>query len=227
MKYRVPNPVVAFAMNVLFALAACSGDDAPGSSQATPPVESAPVTQQVDSTAPAEAAIPAAPVAATAAPEVPPAPVVEPQPTITDAATDVVDAAPTSAPTQHILKGVVTQWAPLVLFVKPGDQIVFRQMAGHDSETIEGMIPEGAETWKSTMGQEGFAVSPAVPGIYMYKCNPHVSLGMIGAIAVGDPPYANLDAIEAHPPNKGMIGRAIRNLKQAMARKEDGGDTAL
>jgi pseudoazurin len=122
-----------------------------------------------------------------------------------------------NAPQQHIVKGVVTQWAPMVLFVKPGDQLVFRQMTGHDSETIEGMIPEGAETWKSKLGQEGFAVSPSVPGIYMYKCNPHVGLGMIGAIAVGDPPYANLDAIEAHPQNKGMIGRAIRKLKQALA----------
>ena len=135
--------------------------------------------------------------------------------TSADAETEEIQTS--SKPQQFIVKGVVTQWAPMVLFVKPGDQIVFRQMAGHDSETIEGMIPEGAETWKSKLGQEGFAVSPSVPGIYMYKCNPHVSLGMIGAIAVGNPPYANLDAIEAHPQNKGMIGRAIRKLKQALA----------
>lgn len=204
-------------MIALCALTACSGDDAPGGDAAKPPVESATVTQQTGSATPATPGVAETPRAESTAPEAPAAPVAEPQPTNAEQpTTDVAEAAPAPAPTQHIVKGVVTQWAPLVLFVNPGDQIVFRQMVGHDSETIDGMIPEGAKTWKSKMGAEGFAVSPDVPGIYMYKCNPHVSLGMIGAIAVGDPPYANLDAIEAHPLNKGMIGRAIRKLKQAL-----------
>lgn len=119
-------------------------------------------------------------------------------------------------PQQHVVKGVVTQWAPMVLFVKPGDQIVFKQMTGHDTETIDGMIPDGAATWKSKLGAEGFAVTVDVPGVYVYKCNPHVSLGMIGAIVVGDLPPPNLQQLEQHPQNKGMIGRTIRKLKQAL-----------
>lgn len=211
---------------VSFALAACSGDDNETKASAgAPPATNAgdsgirstdsdasmpaPVQDPVPEQATAPEPEPEVTVPAVAAPE--PEPEAEPESAV---------STPSATPTQHIVKGVVTQWAPLVLFVEPGDQIVFRQMAGHDSETIEGMIPEGAETWKSKLGAEGFAVSPTVPGIYMYKCNPHVSLGMIGAIAVGDPPYANLDAIEAHPQNKGMIGRAIRKLKQALASRE-------
>ena len=120
-------------------------------------------------------------------------------------------------PRQHIIQGVVTQWRPMVLFVEPGDQIVFRQMAGHDTQSIDGMIPEGAEPWTSKLGEEGYAISLDVPGVYIYKCNPHVSLGMIGAIVVGDRAPHNLEQIEAHPQNKGMIGRAIRKLKQALA----------
>ena len=131
------------------------------------------------------------------------------------------ESAPSPEPSaaqaqQHVVKGVVTQWAPMVLFINPGDQVVFKQMVGHDAETIDGMIPDGAETWKSKLGQEGFAVTLDVPGAYVYKCNPHVSLGMIGVIVVGETPPSNLAAIEAHPQNKGMIGRAIRKLKKAL-----------
>ena len=214
MKYRVPNPVYLLVMIVSFALTACSNDEAPRGGDTKPPADPVAATSdqgdsraQTPPVAPAVAAIPVVdPV---------PAPAAVPEPVMAEPASEVAEPEP-ATPTQYIVKGVVTQWAPMVLFVKPGDQIVFRQMTGHDSETIDGMIPEGAEAWKSKLGQEGFAVSPTVPGIYMYKCNPHVSLGMIGAIAVGDPPYANLDAIEAHPQNKGMIGRAIRKLKQAL-----------
>ncbi|MDP6182836.1 MAG: plastocyanin/azurin family copper-binding protein [Gammaproteobacteria bacterium] len=123
---------------------------------------------------------------------------------------------------QHVVKGIVTQWGPMILFAQPGDQIVFKQMMGHDTETIEGMIPDGAAGWKSKLGQEGFAVTVEVPGVYVHKCNPHVSMGMIGAIVVGDTPPVNLQQVADHPENKGMIGRAIRKLKQALAEKDGG-----
>jgi hypothetical protein len=42
---------------------------------------------------------------------------------------------------------------------------------------------------------------------------------MIGAIVVGDPKPANLDAIIGHEENKGMIGRTIRKLKKAVDEK--------
>lgn len=225
MNIRVPNPAILVVVIALFALTACSSDDKPQAGDTKSSAAAPVTTSQGDSgmrppesatstvtTAPAEEPAPL--------PDAAPEPVPVPEPMVAKPEPDTTEPTPSAAPTQHIVKGVVTQWAPLVLFVKPGDQVVFRQMAGHDSETLEGMIPEGAETWKSKLGEEGFAVSPDVPGIYMYKCNPHVSLGMIGAIAVGEPPYANLAAIEAHPQNKGMIGRAIRKLKQALASRE-------
>jgi pseudoazurin len=224
MNIRVSNLAIIF---VVIALAACSSDD---KSQGNDTKSSAvaPVTTSQDDSA-MQSAESATSTVATGPAEAPapiqeaatePAPAPEPMVAKPEPEPEPTEPMPSAAPTQHIVKGVVTQWAPMVLFVKPGDQVVFRQMAGHDTETIEGMIPEGAETWKSKLGAEGFAVSPSVPGIYMYKCNPHVSLGMIGAIAVGDPPYANLAAIEAHPQNKGMIGRAIRKLKQALDNRE-------
>ena len=105
----------------------------------------------------------------------------------------------------------------MILFVQPGDQVIFKEMIGHDAQTIDGMILDRAVPWKSKLGQEGFAVILEVPGAYVYKCNSHVILGMIGAIVVGGLPPVNLQQIEEHPQNKGMIGRAVRKLKAGLA----------
>ncbi|MGH9893755.1 MAG: plastocyanin/azurin family copper-binding protein, partial [bacterium] len=111
------------------------------------------------------------------------------------------------------VRAVVTKFEPTVLvFIEPGDSVKFTNMAGHDTVSIEGMIPEGAEPWKSAMNQE-FSVTLDKEGAYVYKCTPHVGNGMLGAIVVGEGPPANLDAIKAHPENKGMIGRAVRQLE--------------
>jgi pseudoazurin len=112
---------------------------------------------------------------------------------------------------------VVTKFEPMVVFVKPGDSVKFSNMAGHDTVSIEGMIPEGGQTWKSTMGEE-ITVKLDTPGAYVYQCSPHVGLGMVGAIVVGE--ASNLEAIKASPHNKGMVGRTVRELeKQVQAHK--------
>lgn len=123
---------------------------------------------------------------------------------------------------EHIIEGVVTQWRPLVVFAQPGDTLRFKNMTGHDTETIEGMIPEGATPWKSELGQEGFSVELTHEGAYIYKCNPHITTGMVGVVVVGDArPPQNLAAIEANLDNvkigKNMVNRVLKKLDQAMA----------
>lgn len=125
---------------------------------------------------------------------------------------------------EHIVQGVVTQWKPLVTFAKPGDNIKFMGMTGHDTETIEGMIPEGGKTWKSDMGEEGFSVTLEKEGAYVYKCNPHISTGMVGVVVVGDAnPPANLADLETNLANvkvgRNMVNRAIKKLKKALETK--------
>ncbi len=121
---------------------------------------------------------------------------------------------------EHVIKGVVTNWVPLVTYAKPGDVIKFEQMTGHDSESIEGMIPEDAEHWHSGLGAEGFSVTLEKEGAYIYKCNPHITTGMVGAIVVGDGAPSNLDALESNIDNvkvgKNMVERAIRHMKQEL-----------
>lgn len=124
------------------------------------------------------------------------------------------------------IKGVVTQWQPLVLFAQPGDTVTFTNMAGHDTEAIEGMIPEGAETWKSKLGEEAFTITVEKEGAYIYKCTPHMSTGMVGAIVVGDADPANLATIEASLPEvkigRNMVNRVIKKTKKALEKRAGG-----
>lgn len=112
----------------------------------------------------------------------------------------------------------VTSWDPMVIFIKPGDSVHFANMAGHNSASIAGMIPEGAATWETTLGEDA-TVTFDKPGAYIYKCTPHVSQGMVGAIVVGEGKPANLEAIEASPDNKSTVARTVRKLKSELEAK--------
>lgn len=75
---------------------------------------------------------------------------------------------------------------PAFLKIEPGDSVRFVPTdMTHNSESIAGMIPEGAEPWKGRINEE-ITVTFDVPGIYGYKCLPHYGMGKIGLILVGD-----------------------------------------
>jgi pseudoazurin len=124
------------------------------------------------------------------------------------------------------VKAVVTQWAPLVLFAQPGDMVTFVKMAAHDTVSIEGMIPDGADAWKSKMGEEAFTITVEKEGAYIYKCTPHMSAGMVGAIVVGDAQPSNLTQLQESLPDvkigRNMVKRTIRKMTQALEKRSGG-----
>ncbi|MDY6961865.1 MAG: plastocyanin/azurin family copper-binding protein, partial [Pseudomonadota bacterium] len=70
-----------------------------------------------------------------------------------------------------------------------------------NAETIPGLLPDGATAFKGKMN-ESVTVTFDVPGAYAIKCAPHVGMGMVALVVVGDAP-ANLDVIkEAKLPKK-------------------------
>jgi len=80
--------------------------------------------------------------------------------------------------------------------VAPGDTVSFIPTdKSHNAESIKDLIPEGAEPFKGKMN-ESIKITFDVPGAYAVKCMPHVGMGMVALIVVGDAP-ANLDAIKA------------------------------
>ncbi len=84
---------------------------------------------------------------------------------------------------------------PAFLKVAPGDTVTFIPTdKGHNVETIKGMTPDGAEAFKSKMN-ETYKVTFDKAGAYGLKCTPHLGMGMVGVVVVGDAP-ANLDAVK-------------------------------
>jgi pseudoazurin len=99
----------------------------------------------------------------------------------------------------HMLnKGVVGTmvFEPALTRIAPGDTVTFIPTdKGHNAETIAGMLPDGAESFKGKIGQE-VVVTFDLPGAYGVKCTPHLGMGMVALVVVGDQP-ANLDALKA------------------------------
>lgn len=89
--------------------------------------------------------------------------------------------------------GRTMQFEPAFLKVAPGDVVHFVAVdKGHDTESVA--VPDGAEGWKGKLSQN-VDVTFTVPGLYAYRCAPHVGLGMVGLIEVGDAP-ANVETIK-------------------------------
>jgi len=96
---------------------------------------------------------------------------------------------------------------PAITFVEPGDTVRFVSTnPGHNSETIDGAIPEGAEGWQTRISQDA-EVTITEEGIYAYKCTPHFGVGMVGLIVAGDS-TANIEAVRAAR----YIGRADQRM---------------
>ena len=85
---------------------------------------------------------------------------------------------------------------PALTQLQPGDTVTFVATdKGHNAETIAGMLPEGAEAFKGAMGKD-VTVTFTAPGAYGIKCMPHLGMGMVALVVVGDAPD-NLEALKA------------------------------
>lgn len=80
---------------------------------------------------------------------------------------------------------------PDMIVAAPGDTIRFLPTdKGHNVETIAGMLPEGAEPFRSKFNKE-FTITLDAEGVYGVKCTPHYAMGMVALIQVGEPGNAD------------------------------------
>lgn len=73
-------------------------------------------------------------------------------------------------------------FTPSFLQIQPRDQVTFLTGRHHNSMSL--VTPEGARGW-SVAGTS--VVKFDKEGIYFYKCSPHLGMGMVGVIVVGEP----------------------------------------
>ena len=74
-----------------------------------------------------------------------------------------------------------------------GDTITWMPKSkGHNVHFIAG--PEGWELPKKSKNNKEVSITFDTPGVYLYQCTPHATMGMIAMVVVGDD-KSNLDAI--------------------------------
>ena len=85
--------------------------------------------------------------------------------------------------------GMMT-FEPAYLAVQPGDTVTFLPTdVAHNSRSV--LSPDSGSTWQGKMGEK-VTVTLEKEGVYLYQCDPHMALGMVGVIQVGK--AVNLEA---------------------------------
>ena len=92
-----------------------------------------------------------------------------------------------------------------------GDTITWLPKSkGHNVHFIAG--PEGWELPKKSKNNKEVAITFDTPGIYLYQCTPHATMGMIALVVVGDD-MSNLDAIKKIK----IRGKSKKKMKELLS----------
>jgi pseudoazurin len=95
-------------------------------------------------------------------------------------------------------------YEPAFLQIAPGDTVTFIPTdRGHNAESIDGMIPEGAEPFSGRINEE-ITVTFDVEGLYGIRCTPHYAMGMVMTIAVGEEVAVPEDFLEGRIPRTAL-----------------------
>lgn len=79
-------------------------------------------------------------------------------------------------------------YEPDYLAIAPGDRVKFiATQPSHNAASLPGFLPEGAEPFKGRINEE-VEVTFEVPGFYGIQCIPHLAMGMVMLIQVGERP---------------------------------------
>ena len=90
--------------------------------------------------------------------------------------------------------GQVMVFDPPFIKANVGDTVTFLPTDMlHNSQSVPGMIPSSANSWNGAMNEK-ITVELNTEGVYVYQCTPHIALGMIGVIQVGE--ASNIDDIK-------------------------------
>lgn len=111
---------------------------------------------------------------------------------ITALFTSVAIAVPPVSANEHVIKMLNVGkdgsmvFEPAYVNTVVGDTVTFvpADKAAHNSASL--VVPTGAKTWKGEPDQE-VKIKMEKEGVYLYACEPHKIMGMVGVIQVGKP----------------------------------------
>lgn len=86
-------------------------------------------------------------------------------------------------------------YKPALVKINKGDTVKWvATNAGHNVAFVQGGVPAGVALFTSTFAKE-IKFKFDKPGLYLYKCTPHLGLGMVGIVMVGND-KSNLAAVK-------------------------------
>ncbi len=108
------------------------------------------------------------------------------------AALALAAAAPAARAAEHVVKMLNAGkdgsmvFEPAFVKAAVGDTVVFQptEKAAHNSASL--LLPAGAKPWKGAPDTE-VKVTLDKEGVYLYVCEPHKVMGMVGVIQAGKP----------------------------------------
>jgi len=81
-----------------------------------------------------------------------------------------------------------------IVYIDSGDTVFWKATdKGHNVEFVKRAVPTGVEAFKSKLNQDT-EYKFSIPGIYAYWCTPHMTMGMIGFVIVGNN-FSNFDEV--------------------------------
>jgi pseudoazurin len=93
----------------------------------------------------------------------------------------------------------VMVFEPAFVQVQPGDTVKFVSTdKGHNAESIDGMLPDGAPAIAGKLGDDT-TVTFDKAGVYGIRCKPHYGMGMVAMVVVGAPGNADHAKAVSHP----------------------------
>jgi len=93
-----------------------------------------------------------------------------------------------------------------------GDTITWTpDSKGHNVEFIAG--PDGWDAPKKSKLSKEVAITFDTPGVYVYVCTPHASMGMLAIVVVGELTQEGVDAIKGAK----VRGKSKKKLKELLA----------
>lgn len=104
-------------------------------------------------------------------------------------------------------------YEPDYLQIAPGDTVRFvPTQSSHNAATLPALLPEGAEAFKGKIN-ELTEQTFTVPGLYGIQCIPHLAMGMVMLIQVGEPPAQTPELPSTLPK------RALDRMNAALAKQ--------
>ena len=72
-----------------------------------------------------------------------------------------------------------------IVTIEPGESVTWLATdKGHNVQLIDG--PDGVELEKKSKISQDVTITFDTPGVYVYVCTPHATMGMIGIVVVGE-----------------------------------------